>query len=336
LNLLAGSLAVLAALLTLVLAVWMFSLHSSDAAGNGLAQIYTAVEMLVLWVVLGALLIVCAVRKGFPGRSGWWMLAFTVVADRHLGPIFELCLQLAIISTPALILARAAWGLFPIAQNVASASTAMWGTALPLVLLSLLPWLPVWQRSRLIAAARAEDRIAVQRADEEHQRTMEQVHEQSLANLRAMPAETPLAQVMVYTSDGYIPVRDAARERARTLANRQADAEHLLEQGEAGALREIAYLDLAPTPSLCVKMRPVLRRVIQDFAPVQATRATIDEVEWQIAPFQPSIEWLARHGCDCQAELQMLEDGAKRFRETPNRGRFLAWLAALKQTSGAK
>jgi len=243
---------------------------------------------------------------------------------------------LAIIFTPALILARAVWGLFPIAQNVAPASTATWATGIPLVLLSLLPWFPVWQRLRSIAAARAEDRIAVQQSDDEHQRTMEEVHEQSLATLRTMPADTPLAQVLVYTSDGYIPVHDAARERARTLANRQADAEHLLEQGEAGVLREIAYLDLAPTPSLCVKMRPVLRRVIQDFVPAQATRASFDEVEWQIAPFQRSIEWLAEHGCDCRAELQMLEDGAKRFQKTPGRGRFVAWLTPLKQTSGAK
>jgi hypothetical protein len=262
--------------------------------------------------------------------------SFMVVAERQVGQVFQFCFQLAIIITPSLILARSAWGLFPSVQQIASADTAMRATVLPVALLSLLPWFPVWQRSRAIAAARAEDRIAVQQAGEEHQRTMEEVNAQSLASLRAKPADAPLSSVLVYMNDGYVPVRDAARERARTLERRQADAESLLGQGDAGVLREIAYLDLAATPALCENMRPVLRRVIQNFAPSRAGQASFDEVEWQIASFEPSIEWLAKHGCDCGSELQLLTNAARGFRDTPGREQFLAWLTALKKTSGEK
>lgn len=321
------ALAGVAALLAAFFAMTVLNLHTSDPAGNGLAQVWAVGELAVLWILLGALLAIRAFQGAFPGFAGPVVLALYVlsgaaqvaslrlVSQREAHGLVLLCLQVALIASPFLLLARGLW---------------TWGPALPLLLLSLMPWCPLWRTGQRIAAARAEGRAQSRQAEEEQERRMQAANAASLAALKAFSSTTPLSRVIVYTSTEYTPVRDAARERARTLEGRQAEAEAMLGQSDERAFREIAYLDLRNTPALCAGARSVLRKVTEDFAPTEANRTPFDELEWKIAPYRPSIAWLPARGCDCTGELAALEQAVRRTRSTPNRERFLAWLTDVR------
>src|SRR5579864_3147016 len=41
--------------------------HKSDAAGRGMTQAFATFASIFLWLLLGGLVVLCAVRGGFPG-----------------------------------------------------------------------------------------------------------------------------------------------------------------------------------------------------------------------------------------------------------------------------
>lgn len=343
-------LSIATALLAVFFGVTILNLHSSDAAGNAYAIAWAVAEFFVLWTLLGILLSIAAVRGGLPGWSKWIVFALYVVAGaselaslrmadyRGSSGLLVACLRVALIVSPVLLLVRAGFGTIPALGRSVSPDRITWWIAVPLLLLSLPPWLPLLRLMREIKAVQAEDAVAVQKADEEHNRIMQAVNEQSLLEVRALPASAPLSQVIVYSTTDYVPLRDAARERARTLVNRQAAAEEMINRGEQSVLRELAYLNLADTPALCQGARQVLHKIAQDLVPSQPDlkRAWFDEVEWQVDPYRASIEWLASHGCDIGAELALFEEVVLRSKATPKSERFQSWLTELKLKAQAR
>ena len=64
-----------------------------------------------------------------------------------------------------------------------------------------------------------------------------------LREVRGFSTATPLSRIIFYMSSESPGLRDAARERARSIANRQAEAEQMLSAGDDRLLRQLAYLD---------------------------------------------------------------------------------------------
>jgi hypothetical protein len=103
--------------------VFIFQLPSSDAAGNGLAVFCTTIEMGLLWITL-AVLILCCAQGAFTGLEGAAMCivfliaaagefaCFRLVVENRVGAVMALCLHLAIIASPVLIIASAVSGSF--------------------------------------------------------------------------------------------------------------------------------------------------------------------------------------------------------------------------------
>lgn len=133
----------------------------------------------MLWTLLGILLAIAAFRGGLPGWWNWIMFALYVLAGavglaslrmvdyRGSSRLLAACLTVALIVSPAMLLVGAAFGAIPELGRSVSADRITWWIAVPLLLLSLLPWLPPLRLTREIKAVQAEDALAVQRADEE-------------------------------------------------------------------------------------------------------------------------------------------------------------------------
>ncbi|MBV9440538.1 MAG: hypothetical protein JOZ24_11145 [Candidatus Eremiobacteraeota bacterium] len=150
--LLAGVLILVAAFLTIGVGANVASLHTSDAAGDGLAEGFAMVFAIALWLSLGILLLVCAAADGFRDLSGAAMLIafFVAVAGqvRALGILMSsqrrgvagTALRLVTIAAPLLVIARAIWGTFSPVRASIPEPAGSWSTILLLALISLVPF----------------------------------------------------------------------------------------------------------------------------------------------------------------------------------------------------
>jgi hypothetical protein len=342
LNYFAYLLTALAAFLTLLFSGFIFHLHDSDAAGNGLAAFYTAVDLLILWIVLAVLLLVCAAREGFPGYSGWLMIplylfgaaaefaAMTLVAE-DANVEHKLALQLAAVAIPTLVLLRALWIVVPPLRTLGPSSVVTWSIAIPLLAASLVPW-PQFirytaERQRSIEEAHSRD--ATFEADQAKQKEADNA--EALAVIAAMPNTKHLPDLLRYTFGYPDNVRDAARAKLATLVVRQEESEELLQDGNENLFLQIPYMDLKPTEALCSGGRKTIAGRLQNFQPQQHDDTLSPDIAWSIEKYLPSMTWLLEHGCDCTPEIAQIEAATMKFADTPERAAFLTKLADLKK-----
>jgi hypothetical protein len=142
--------AALAALLWLALVATLVNLHSSDAAGNGLAQVYAVVNIVALWALLLVTVIIAMAGDGGPG----WMkacaalltlasaaaaiAAFTLLTGRgHDGVRWVAIVPIVI---PPLLIAYALWAFIPALRGAVPIATVALALGLPALVLSLTPW----------------------------------------------------------------------------------------------------------------------------------------------------------------------------------------------------
>jgi hypothetical protein len=168
-TILLGLLVTLGALLTAFVGATAFSLRSSDAAGNGLAEAFFAFAVLGLWLLIGVALLIAGTRPPrlqqswgtinlvsvvlFFGVAAGMVGALQVLSGHRSEGLYRLLVQVAVVAAPIAALLHVAWrGL----GTPLPAGLATRGVALIVVLAALTP---VWGmvRPRRAAAAAQVD-----------------------------------------------------------------------------------------------------------------------------------------------------------------------------------
>lgn len=120
------ALALLAAVATFGVATIVSQLGRSDPAGNGMAQAWLVIALLVTWVLLGALLLAGCLRTPDPalaallpsGGATWALFVVALLAQLASLPVLfdggapaalRTALQVGVAATPAAVLLHAAW-----------------------------------------------------------------------------------------------------------------------------------------------------------------------------------------------------------------------------------
>jgi hypothetical protein len=291
------------------------SMHSSDAAGNGLAQAWAVFVSLGLWVLLGILVL-----------TARWKLVTLV--------LFGACAA-ANIAAVALLMDnfyRARWPLVvPAASPLLIIALAMWPPAAPTALwtalaaLSLVPWPAHLYRSRYGTRDRAQAAAAWKAGEPQR---IEQERLQNIAAFDKLNDDSPLSDWLAFTNS---ELRERAWERIRRLKRRQQDAETMMRQRMDYIVRDLPELDLEPTPVICEGSRRCLRELVRDMRPSPNNRGRIYFTDAaRIQEYKGGIEWIARHGCPLNDELAELETVLGEYQDTPERAKFLAFVRSLR------
>jgi hypothetical protein len=161
--------------------------------------------------------------------------------------------------------------------------------------------------------------------------------------LREHPARfsmlTPKAHLKAWIDFAQDPkYHDAALAGARRLDHRTTDAIEILEDKDTGPrayylIRSIAELDLQPTPRLCHAALAVVRGDIdQAYRPAPTdSPMSYETLLMRLGEGRPlaALQWLARQGCDAEAEISDAEGLVHLYRTSPDREAMLSSLAAL-------
>jgi hypothetical protein len=135
----------------------IFSLHKSDAAGNGLAKVFAVFLAIGLWALLALLTLAAGISGEMPmWAGGCAVLLIPASGAAALGAIHVLSADphqprwpaAVVLVVPGLIVAFAVWSFVPAIRNLVPSRIAggvAWGTVL---VLSILPWSAVAKRSR--------------------------------------------------------------------------------------------------------------------------------------------------------------------------------------------
>ena len=279
------------------------NLAGSDAAGNGYAQAYGAIEIIFLWLLLGAMMIIAFVKGEMPKPAvlaavilvpASCFVAFAaleLLSRPYQSPFLWPIVLPALI--PPLIVAYCFWASFPslrarIPARVASGLA--WG-AIFILCVAIVPF----QQAR----ERADDRVA------EAQKKYE-------ADLAKLPADAPLWDWVPFFNSRNATKVDELLEQIRKLDRRQADAELMLERGDF-PLGFIGRLDLTPTPALCDKARALLRRQVDPLALATPNSKPYRVIGMPVSDAADAMEWLAGYECSVDAEALAWETMAKAY-----------------------
>jgi len=331
----AGLAVVLALLLWAALIATFLNLHSSDAAGNGLAQVYAVFNIAALWAVLLVLVIIAMTRAGGPG---WMKVAALLLCAASCAAAIG-ALQLATARggddlkwpmvvpfvAPPLLIAYALWAVVPSVQQAAPATAVALVVGIPLLLLSLAPWPSAIERANHVDRQRAANEVKfAQQLAAEH----EAKRQEKLARMATFTDETPLWEWLGLIDRGS-EVRDEAIARIRALPRRQADAEMMLARGASAPLLEAAALDLQATPRFCAGARAYLHERAASLRP-SGDPLPYSVVSDRMEILLPALDWLKVQDCACAPELGEIEAAVRTYPDSVERKQFLDKLARLR------
>ena len=299
----AAAVSVLALLVYAAMIATLTELSSSDAAGNAYAQAYGAIEIIFLWILLGALALIAAVKGEMPKwaspaaailvpASGFVAFAALGLLSRpyqppHLSPLI---IPAAI---PPLVIAYCFWALLPSLRSkipARPAGIAVWG----LVFLLCAAIVPLG---------------TIRNAADERDAAVIRKYEVDYAKL---PADAPLWDWVPFFNTSNAPKSGEAFARIRTLDSRQADAETMLARGDF-PLRFIGELDLTPTPALCDNARAMLRKRVAPLVLATPNAKPYRDIAGEVADALPTLKWLIGYDCDATAEVAAWETMAKAY-----------------------
>jgi hypothetical protein len=250
-------LSVLILLAWVVLLATLSDLSSSDAAGNALARGFAALEIILVWGLLGVVLLIAAVARALPAAAAFTALVLLIasgvaaisaadlLADPTISPFLWPIVTPALV--PPFLIALCLWGLLPSLRAAVPAGGAVGTTLGAIFVLSALV-LPMNQ-----FRDRAEQHAAVLRAT-------------WADDFERLPADAPLWDVTPFLNTPDDTRQAAVLDRILHLDRRQADAEAMLDRGDF-PLGYLRAFDLDPTPALCDKGRDMLRRRAQALIP---------------------------------------------------------------------
>ncbi len=281
-------------------------LASSDAAGNGYAQAYAAIDIFVVWGLLAIIAIIAGVNgdMGVPSVLAATVLipasgvtAFAVLellSTPRLPPFLWPIVIPALV--PPLVMAFCLWALFPLLRTAISVRLAggvVWGATLVLCL-SVFGFQHVRQH--------AIDQI-------------DAANEKYRVDLAKLPVDAPLWDWVPFLDTRNATAQGDLLDRMRKLPRRQSEAELMIERGDF-PLQFLGSLDLTPTLALCDKARALLRRQVVPLVLTSPNSKPYKDVAWQVFGALNAMKWLGGYDCDIDAESQAWETMAKAYRDT--------------------
>jgi hypothetical protein len=307
-----GAIAASAVLSGIALLIWAWdlallnSLSGSDPAGNGMAQGFAGLGMIVLWVLLGILTLIAAVKGEMPAPVVVAALVLLLVSGVASGAAMDLLTRPGAppfmwpIITPALVpplvIAFCFWALIPslrAALPVGPVAGAVWGSIL---ILSIAIGPMRHLRLQYDAKVAAE-------------------HTLREAEFASLPADTPLWDLLPFLDDrGDYRLKEEVRARMAGLPRRQGDIETMLDRGDFPFEKlDPQSLDLDLTPSLCDKMRAGLRQRVASLVLTTPGSRPYADIAAAVGGAADAMEWLVGYDCPCDAESLAWEAMAKGY-----------------------
>lgn len=281
-------------------------LNGSDAAGNGMAQGFTAIAIVLLWVLLAGLLILAgAVAEAsqfaiapalvlLPLSGFAAMTALNLLSHPGSPPYFWPIVVSA--TAPPLIVLFCLWALIPSAR----AAIPVWIVAGVVWGATLIVSVSVWPMSHIRAVANARQ---------------QEIREKWDADFARLPHDAPLWDWTPFLATAMGNTRDAVVDRIRHLDRRQDDAEVMLERGDFPLLY-LGWIDLAPTQKICDSARALLRKQVAPLVLKQGESKPYAAIRREVSGAVASMQWLVGYDCSCDAEALAWETMANAYRNT--------------------
>ncbi len=304
-----GAIAAAVVLSIVILLLWglqlatLASLGRSDAAGNGLAQAYAAILMIVLWLLLMVLTILAAAKGAAPRAATIAVLVIvpasglvaSAAADLLSRPFISPFLWPLVIPAliPPLIVA---WCLFALSASRlrASAIRIVAGVLLAAVVAVCVSIWPLWQMRKSVDDQEA---ARLQKYD---------------TDLARVAANAPLWDWTPFLDPRDGTKRERVLDSIRKLDQRQVQAETMLDRGDF-PLRFLGFFDLDPTPALCAKARALLGKQVEPLALNSGKPQPYAAISDQVSGAVAAMGWLVGYGCSCDAESQAWETMATAY-----------------------
>jgi lipoprotein NlpI len=325
----------------LVVAILLYAFTLANAAeapylesiDQGLAAIYAMIGTVLLWIVLGALLIMAAAGGAMPGWAGLAALllhplsgvaavtALVMLTDTSRAPHWPIGVLIAL---PPLLALYAVWARQPRLHATLPAN-AISGAVLGAVLVVSIGLLG-YVTTRDMQASR---QAVIDRREYSARLAAEQLAKQqaNLARFQRLTDDSPLAEWQEFIGKGN-DLESQAVARVRTLAHRQGDAEAMLRDGNGFPLFHTSELDLHATPAFCAATSAFLLRNAAAHRPDVPDRAYILESD-QFDIYLPAMRFLVGQHCDLATAISAMEDAVRAYPPAPEREAMLAALARL-------
>lgn len=306
----------------------------SDAAGNGMAQAFAVLLSIGEWILLGIVLAIgvarnlgaplvrTAVLLLFPACAVANFVAVGLLTDRFYRAQWPLVVPVLM---PLLFVVLTVWMQSSAWQERIS-SGAIATLLAALLGLAVAPWPVQIYRSRYGDRDRARA-IAEWKAAEPRRLAEEQ--RKAGAAFEKLNQNSPLEDWLAFAAPGN-ELRARALEGIRRLERRQSDAEAMLQRGRNWIVRDFPEFGLQATPELCEGTRRCLRELIVEMRPNPNNRGPIHFTDAaRIQEYKAGMEWAVAHGCRFDAELSQLTTTTRLYRDTPERAKFLDFVARL-------
>jgi hypothetical protein len=294
--------AVIGLLWTLNLAT-LASLGHSDAAGNGIGEAYAAIQIIALWSLLTILTILASIKGAAPKpaiaavlvivpSSGFVaMAAADLLARAYLSPhLWPIVIPAAI---PPLVVI---WCFLALHGRTRLTGTAL--GALPVAMLAVC--LLIQPLSLMRKAVNDAETARLEKYD---------------ADLARVPAGAPMWEWTPFLDTADSTKRAKVLDSIRSLDQRQAQAETMLDRGDF-PIGELGAFDLDPTPVLCDKARSLLRRQVAPLVLNAPNSRPYRDVAGQVADAVAGMDWLVGYDCTCDPESVAWETMANAYTDT--------------------
>jgi hypothetical protein len=290
----------IAGLLWVLSLATLASLGGSDAAGNALGEAYAAIQIIALWLLLFAMVLIAAVK----GSAPWPAAAAAVVIVPVSG---------FVTMSAAALLARAHLSpyLGPIAIPAAIPPLVVLWCFLglrggPRIALGILP------AAMLAVCLLIQPFSAMRKAVDDRQTARLEKYD---ADLARVPAGAPMWDWTPFLETRDDTKRAGVIDNIRGLEQRQGQAETMLERGDF-PIGYLGFFDLDPTPGLCDKARGLLRRRLEPLVLKSENSRPYRDVAGEVADAVAGMSWLVGYGCSCDAESRAWETMANGYTDT--------------------
>jgi hypothetical protein len=288
----------------LILLPGLTSLDSSDAAGNAMAQAFTALQVIIVWILLAIVVLLCWAKGRMPAWAG--LAALLLVPGSCIAAFGALDLLshpnvppfawpvLAIAAPAPLIVAFCLWAITPPLRArlpEKPVSIGVWGAVLA-VSLSVV----AMQGARDAVLAKNEAALAAWRAE-----------------VAATPADAPLWQWTRLLGRGFYE-EDQVIETIRKLDRRQADAEAMLKRGDF-PLADLSRFDLDPTSAVCAGAKAELQAEVAPLVAARPQARPYADVADKADAAVAAMTWLVGYGCAVDAESLAWQAMAEGYRD---------------------
>ncbi len=291
------------------LLIWVFTLvglanmTGSDPAGNAMSQGFTALALILLWVMLAVVALI-GIKKGAMPRaagiaalllipaSGFAAMTALDLLTRPSTPPFFWPIVIPTL-VPPLVVVSSIWGLIPALRAAIApryVALGVWG-------LTAVLCVAIFPLQQMRTAVVEQQKVAVVKYE---------------ADLASLPANSPL-----WAWTPFLDTRNEVRrreviDRIRRLDSRQSDAEVMLDRGDF-PLGYLGSMDLEPTPTICDKARNLLRQRAAKLTLPSPQSKPYDTIAEEVSGAAAAMTWLVGYECSCDAESRAWEAMAKAY-----------------------